>query len=139
MAIVPVFHGSVTEDGTLVLFEAERARRRAHLQSLAGKIVEVVIRKERLRRSNDQNAYIHAVPVFLLAEYFGYSLDEMKWVLMGECWGWRMDKVSGREIPLKPHTSDMTVEECSHFIDWVIPWAMVNHGVAIPLPNEVAA
>ena len=134
-----IFHGRVDEDGQLLLLDTERALRRVALRRLAGHAVEVLIRKERTQRSLDQNAYIHAVPVTILADHFGYTVPEMKLVLMGECFGWHLDPISGREIPIKPATSSMDVEECTRFIEWVIPWAMTNHGVAIPLPNEVAA
>ena len=75
----------------------------------------------------------------MLAEHFGYQLHEMKLVLMGECWGWRHDPVSGKEIPIKVHTSDMSIEECTHFIEWVIPWAATEHQFVIPYPSEVDA
>lgn len=138
MAAVPIFHGKVSEDGKLLLRDTEQALRRVYLSRLVGHEVEVVIRRERVQRSLDQNAYIHAVPVPILADHFGYTLPEMKLVLMGECWGWKADPISGREIPAKSSTAAMDVEECTRFIEWVIPWAMVNHGVDIPLPNEVA-
>src|SRR4029077_8476171 len=128
MPIVPIFHGAVSDGGMLSLEESERDLRLMHFQSLAGQRVEVVVRKGRAKRSQDQNAYIHAVPIPILADHFGESISDMKLILMGECWGWRFDPLAGREIPIKAHTSDMTVEECSYFIEWVIPWAMVNHG-----------
>ncbi len=138
MTPVPVWHAVVTPAGVLEMAPAERGLRRAYLKCLAGKPVDVVVRVHRKQRSKDQNAYIHAVPIPILAEHFGYTVPEMKLVLMGECWGWRMDKVSGKEIPINVHTSDMNTDECSQFIEWVIPWAMVNHEVAIPFPSEVS-
>ncbi len=140
MAQVPIFHGRVTEDGRLDLLDTERDRRRMYLRTLAGKHVEVVVRKVRVQRSVDQNAYLHVGPFPVLAEELGYdSIEELKLALMGECWGYHRDRVSGRDLPIKPHTSDMTVEECTHFIDWLIPWAQVNYNIRVPLPNEVAA
>ena len=137
MASFPVFHGRVSPEVKLELHESERLLRRTYLRALVGQDVEVIVRKQRVQRSLDQNAYLHAHPFPLLAEHFGYSVPEVKFVLMGECWGWK--KVNGKDIPVKPSTSDMTVEECTYFIDWLIPWAAVNHGVAIPLPNEASS
>lgn len=139
MAIVPVWRGRVSEDGKLQLLELERPQRQNYLRYLAGKPVEVVIRKRRAQRSLDQNAYLHGVPFPILADHFGNTIEEMKYALMGECWGWKLEKATGREVPVKAHTSRMTVEECSHFIEWLIPWAMINHGVQIPLPGEAEA
>ena len=99
--------------------------------------VQLTIRKRQSQRSLDQNAYLHKVPFPILAEHFGDTIPGIKLSLMGECWGWHHDKVTGRDVPIKPSTSEMTIEEASYFIDWVIPWAMTNHQVAIPLPNEV--
>lgn len=139
MALSPVFHGVIGSDGQLCLAETERALRRVYLRRLAGKAVDITIRVARSKRSHDQNSYIHGVPVTILADHFGYTIPEMKLVLMGEAFGWRLDPISGKEIPVKPHTSDMSVEDCTYFIDWVVPWSLTNHGVSIPLPNEVAA
>ena len=134
----PIFHARVSDDGELLQLEpSERQRRRDYLRFLAGKTVEIVIRRPHVQRSRDQNAYIHAVPIPILAAEFGYTIPEMKFVLMGACFGWKT--VAGHEMPIKAHTSEMTVEECTQFIEWIVPWAMVNHGITIPLPHEVAA
>ena len=39
-------------------------------------------------------------------------------------------------LPVKVHTSDMTVEEGTAFLDWLIPWALQEHGVEIQTPDE---
>jgi len=134
----PVFHGRVVE-GRLVLAAHERTLRRIHLQRLEGQAVDVEVRRHRSKRSRYQNNYIHAVVAKILSEHFGYTVSEIKLILLGECFGWQTDPISKREIPVKVHTADLTVEECGEFIDWVVPWAMVEHGVRIPLPREVAA
>lgn len=130
-----VVRARVEPDGRLPSWA--RADITTELQAHVGEEIEVVIRRPKRQRSVDQNAYIHAVPIPMLAEHFGYSIPEMKLVLMGECWGWQRNPLSGRDVPVKPSTATMTVEECQYFIDWVIPWAAVEHGVIIPLPNEV--
>lgn len=109
----------------------------AHLRTVEGQPVEVVIRKPRSKRSLDMNAYLHSDtgPFRLLAEHFGEDMTGIKYALMGECFGWVHSEVAGREIPTKAHTSDMTVEESKLFVDWVIPFG-ASHGVMIPLPDE---
>lgn len=138
MSLVPIFHGRVTESAQLELAADEREQRRAHLRTLIGRTVEIVIRKARSQRSLAQNAYLHSQVFPLLATEFCDSVEGVKFDLMGEKWGWTKTN-SGHHIPVKPHTSDMTVEECSEFIDWVVPWAMTMHGVRVPLPNESEA
>jgi hypothetical protein len=132
----PVFSGKVSDDGTLQLSEDEKFARRQHLLNLAGKDVDVVVRRKRSQRSLDMNAYLHAVPFPILADLFGDDIEGTKWSLMGECFGWKRCKVTGRDVPIKPHTSEMTVEESTYFVDWLIPWAQMNHGAVIPLPAE---
>jgi len=133
--LAPIFPARVLDGGLLVLDRPKDYGR--YLRKLRGQFVEVIVRKRRTQRSLDQNAYLHAVPIPILADHFGYTIPEMKLVLMGECWGWHREKITGRDLPLKPSTSEMSVEECSQFIEWVIPWAATNHQVLIPLPNEV--
>lgn len=135
MTVVPIFHATVTQDARLVLDERERDRRRVHLSSLAGRRVEVVVRKERTQRSLNQNAYWHAVPFALLAEYWGEDIETTKLLCLGECFGWK-DTREGHRVPIKPSTSALTTEEGSHFTEWMPPWAMTHFGVDIPLPKE---
>lgn len=131
-----VFPGRVTDAGTPVVEDEDRYQKT--LKALAGKRVEWVIRKPQDKRTLDMNAYLHAKtgPFRLLAEHFGDDIEGVKYDLMGECFGWVKGPVSGRLIPVKAHTSDMTREESAYFVDWVIPWAAKNHGVLIPLPKE---
>jgi hypothetical protein len=137
MTPVPIFHGRITDDGRLELLENERDRRRTHLQTLAGRPVEVIVRKVRTQRSLDMNAYWHAVPFALLAEYWGEDIETTKLLVLGECFGWR-EFPDGR-IPMKPSTAALTVDEGTHLTNWLPPWAMTKFGVNIPLPNEAAA
>ncbi len=139
MAHVPIFHGVVSEDGERLLFASEeRSARRGYLKSLAGERVEWTVRKERTQRSLDQNSYLHAVPVAILAEEWGEDVETTKLLILGECFGWR-DAKDGHRLPMKPSTSALTVEEFSKLIEWLPVWAMFNFRVHIPLPNEVEA
>lgn len=96
-----------------------------------------VFRIERFvrQRSLPQNAYLHAHPFPILAAHFGCSVTEVKRDLMGECWGWKTSPVTGQQVPIRDHTSEMNVEECNFFIDWLLPWALVEHGVELEPPN----
>lgn len=104
-----------------------------------GEQIDVVIMRHRRRRSLDQNAYLHAEPFPKLAKAWGESVTRTKLICMGAFWGWEPVNVGGNIkvlLPVKAHTSDMTVEECTTFIDWLLPWALEEHGVEIRLPNE---
>lgn len=132
---IPIFHGRIDPDGRFELAAHELGLRRAYFKSLAGQSVEITVRKERTQRTLDQNAYLHAVPFPLLAEYWGEDIETTKLLVLGECWGWR-ETSGGNRLPIKPSTSRLTVDESTHLIEWLPPWSMTNFGVAIPLPNE---
>ncbi len=138
MPAVPIFHGRVNEHAKLLLQDDEADSRAAHLRSLIDQHVEVVIRKRREQRSLDQNAYLHAVPFPILADYWGEDIETTKLLVLGECFGWKETR-DGHRLPMKPSTSQLTVEEASHLIEWIPPWAMTNFGTLIPLPNEAEA
>ena len=98
---------------------------------------DLVLKPHQAQRSLDQNAYLHAEPFPKLARHFGCSVEQVKHDLMGECFGWVESKIApGRLVPFMPHTSQMTVKQCTFFIDWLIPWALTEHGVSITLPGE---
>jgi hypothetical protein len=105
------------------------------IATFAGESIDIWIGKHRRKRSLDQNAYLHAEPFPKLAAAFGESVSRTKLICMGEFWGWEMSKATRVLLPVKAHTSDMTVEECTTFIDWLIPWALDEHGVAVELPE----
>lgn len=121
MSTTPVFPGRVLPGGLLVLDRPKDYAR--YVRSFHGRFVEIIVRKQRTKRSLDQNALIHVIASGL-ADHCGNSLGEMKLYLMGECWGWQT--VRGHEMPVKPHTSDMTVEEATQFIDWLFGWMVQN-------------
>lgn len=105
-----------------------------YIATFDGLEIDVIVRKHRKQRTLKQNAYWHAEPFLKLAKAFGCSVDHAKLVTMGTFWGW--EKVQGHDVPVKAHTSDMTVEEGTLFLDWLIPWAAEEHGVQILLPDE---
>lgn len=138
MALVPIFNGRVNDEGALVLFDTERTQRRAYLRTLAGKDVEIVVRKKRSQRSVDQNAYWWAVPVRLLAEHCGYSDDDMHYALLGECFGYKVGP-TGHQMPNVSSSSRLSTEEFTRLIEWVLVWGPTEMQVDIPSPERVAA
>lgn len=107
----------------------------AHLRTVAGQAVEIVVRKPRTKRSLDQNAFWWAVPVELLAEHCGYSRNQMHYALLGECFGYTPGPTGGA-VPVKASSSELSVDEFSHLIEWVLIWGPSELGVVIPSPGE---
>jgi len=89
------------------------------------------------RRSLDQNAFLHAVPLRILSEETGYTLEEMKEYLLGEAFGWKDSEVFGHSVqrPMK-RSSELTRKEFSWFLEWIESWAANTLGITVPRPNE---
>ena len=115
-----------------------RAQIAEYIRTFDGRVIDVAVREHRRQRSLDQNAYLHAEPFPKLAKAWGESIARTKLICMGEFWGWEPVTVGSVRVflPVKAHTSDMSVEDCTHFIDWLIPWAMTDHGVDIRVPED---
>jgi len=131
----PIFHGTVSDQGKLILERPMQFQQ--CLRGLAGKRVEVVVRKPKSQRSLDQSAFWWAVPVKIMAEYMGEDSTATHYALLGECFGYHHNAKLKKEVPNKGSSSALTVEEFSHLIEWAPRWAFDNFGVVIPLPNEV--
>jgi len=97
----------------------------------------VEIKEYRRKRSNDQNAYIHAVPLKLISDHTGYTMEEVKEWLCGEFMGWEeyqlVDKLMHR--PLKT-TSQMNTAEMTGFIEYMQWYGSSKLNLNIPSPNE---
>lgn len=118
--------------------EFDRASFKRALHALAPGRYTLRMKRGSTKRTLDQNAYWWAVPVKLLAEHCGYTDSQMHYALLGECFGYTAGP-TGQPVPVKPSSSDLTVEEFTHLIEWVLTWAPTEMGVVLPAPNEVAA
>ena len=83
-----------------------------YLEKLTRLKAKIEIRKIDKPRTINQNSYLHAL-FAIFGNEFGYTIDESKILIKREL-GWTYKK-SG-QVFLK-HTSDMTVDELSRFID----------------------
>lgn len=140
MAIVPVFHGTVGDDGKLILEALEKDRRRAYLQTLKGKPVDVVVKVHRNRRSDKQNAWLWGVAYPVIAEALGYDNDEhemLHYGLWDLCFGTKLDQRLGREVSNVPRSSLSDTETFSKYMEWLPRWgAQQTPAIYIPLPGE---
>ena len=136
MSHQPAFHlGAEKINGKLQL-DNERRYRNLVARLKDGRYV-ISVEAELQQRSLKVNAYLHAVPFPILAAHFGCSVPEVKRDLMGTCWGWKRSPVTGLEVPVREHTAELSQEDAIFFIDWLLPWALTDHGVDIPPPDPL--
>lgn len=125
--------GRIT-DGKLDLHD-----RRGFLDAMAGfpegAAVDVRVDERSRSRTLQQNRFWWSQPVRLCAEHCGYTAGQMHYALLGECFGY-VDGPTGHPVPVKPSSSDLTVEEFTHLIEWVLTWAPTELGVIVPAPGE---
>lgn len=136
VSAIPILHGRFSDDGKFEYAEDERDRRRLYFQSLAGKHVEIIVRKERTQRTERQHRYYFGVVVPLIAEHCGYEKDEMHDLLAMRFLRMEDDPITGS--PRRKHTPDTDTKEFSDYLDSCIRFG-AELGVVIPEPGAVAA
>lgn len=131
--MTPIFRGEIDAKGQ---FKADNpADFKAHRLRFAGKRVEITIRKERKNRSLAENRYLWAVPVQILADFWGYSPDEAYDIILAK---WSREPSDRPGMPDKIiHTSTMDTIQFEDLMERIRRGAAVEFGVYIPEPNEV--
>lgn len=130
----PVFLARVDDEGQLAFAPAVRGMLRLHLRKLAGKPVEVVVRRAVAKRTDRQSRYYFGVVVPLIADHCGYDKQEMHELLAMRFLRIEDDPVTG--APRRKHTPDTDTEEFSIYVDHCIAFA-AQLGVYIPPAHTV--
>ena len=125
----PIFKGKVTK-GKFQPFNPDKFK--THVASFEGKFVDVTIKGQTKKRSNNQNAYMWAVVYKLIADDTGYSTDDIHDLMRQKFW-FRMvgDEKCARS------TQKMKKSDMEEYLSNIRQWASVNINCYIPLPNEV--
>jgi len=105
-----------------------------HLSKLEGKRFEETIRKEKSKRSLDQNAYYHGVVVAILSDHCGYETEEMHEALKEKFLSAIPDEHGLRKIK---STAKLNTVEFEGYQDKIRRWAAQELNCYIPLPREV--
>jgi len=128
--IIPTFQGVVNK-GVLQV----EARFYPYLASLEGQKVEIVVRKRRSKRSDQQNRYYWGVVVQILADHCGYSPEEMHEALKEKFLG-TQDRDKHGLIKTKS-TAVLSKDEFVRYTNEVMRWAAENLTIYIPDPHLV--
>jgi len=102
-----------------------------HIKSLDGKFIQLVVRRYRTNRSNNQNKYYWGVVIKILGDELGYMPDEMHNALR-----WKFLRKGGKLETVKS-TSSLTTIEFEEYLELIRIWALRDLEINIPLPNEV--
>lgn len=128
-----VHQGQVDSEGKLTLVNPETFRR--VLRGFLNAPVDITIRRHRKSRSDRQNAYYWAVVVGMLAEFCGYTPEEMHEALK---WKFLRREADG-PLPTVRSTTELGTQEFEDYVEMVRMWAATDLGVVVPLPNEIEA
>ena len=126
--MIPIYHGKI-DSGKLLLDTPSKYT--SYLETLEGRRVEVVVRKERSQRSNHQNNYYWGVVLPVLGDYFGYESEEMhdalkmKFLRRGAC-----------DLETVKSTAKLNTAEFEEYLEKVRRWALSDYNIVVPLPNE---
>lgn len=121
---------AVIKNGKMVL--KERIRFIQHLSSLEEKAVDVIVRKHKKKRSNQQNKYYWAAVVGIPAKHYGYLPEEMhdafKMIFL-RC------HEEGKPETVKS-TSSLSTVEFSEYVEKCQQWC-AEQGLLIPDPEQL--
>lgn len=126
--MTPLFNA--TTDGKNLIYEAP-VRLQNYLFTLKGQKLEVLVRKLRSQRSNNQNSYYWGIVLESLHKHTGYSTDDLH-----EMMKYKFLKVRG-EMEYIKSTTKLTTTEMEKYLDNIRKWAEEKINCKINLPNEV--
>ena len=97
----------------------------------------VQVKQYQRKRSLEQNAFIHAVPLKIISEHTGMEVDDLKSYLLGKAFGFVEFEIFGerRKRPAK-RSSELTTGEFSYWMEFIEAWSAQELQLIIPRPNE---
>ena len=139
----PIFEGDII-DRKLKLFDhVKKAMALWYCTFKNGTHVDIIIRKHKTKRTNDQNAYYWGVVIPILADYFGYDNPEDVHTELKRKFNPIPSKINPNETIGGTTTKMSTVEFYSSdeksYIERIVRWAAMDHRVYIPPPKKAEA
>ncbi len=103
-----------------------------YIQSLKTGYYDFVVRKPKKNRTLRQNRYYWGVVVKVLADHFGYTIDEMH-----EALKWKFLQKKDAPLPTVKSTTELSTVEFTDYLESVWRWAATEYSVYIPDPDKV--
>ncbi|MDD5061962.1 MAG: hypothetical protein PHN44_06775 [Candidatus Marinimicrobia bacterium] len=104
-----------------------------YLAGLEGKRVEVIVRKEKSKRSLRENSYYWGVVIEILSNFTGYESEEMHEALKFKF----LRTHEGEALESVKSTTKLNTAEFEDYLERIRRWAAQEYNCFIPLPNEV--
>jgi len=131
---------SSVKDGVLA---TNRNKISEAIKSFDGKNIVITIEKSKKKRSNNQNAFYHAVVIPIMKDAFKdawgeyYSATEIHEALKAKyCFKEQINEATGEIIQIPISTTNFNTIEWEEYIDKIRAFAMEWFNVIIPMPNE---
>lgn len=128
----PIFHGHI-DKGRLILDHPDRYL--VHMTKFEGRRVELILRKKRSKRSDQQNKHYWGVIVEILADYCGYDPEEMHEALKIKFLSNHQE--DGRGLMRVGSTARLTTDEFIAYTNRIVRWAAEDLHIYIPDPGQV--
>jgi len=135
---IPIFQANIVAGKIKMLDHVKQAIIRWCMTFKTGAHVEIIIRKHRSKRTNDQNAYYFGVVVKILADHFGYEPEECHEELK-----LLFNPIQSKIDPSRTiggSTTKMSTVEFFHdedsYVERIARWAATEHQVFIPPPEK---
>ena len=125
------FPGEVKQ-GNLVL--DNRSRFQNFVKSFEGKKIEIILRKRKKQRSDQQNRYYWGVVIDILGKTFGYEPEEMHNALRFKFL--QIDSAIQPGLISAQSTTKLSTVEFMDYIAKIQRWAAQEFQIYLPDPNE---
>jgi hypothetical protein len=126
----PIFLGKI-DKGNIIL--RERDKFYLYLRSMDNQEVEVIVRRPRRSRTDQQNRWYWACVVGIPAEHFGYTVDEMhesfKYLFL------RRPEEPGKPVTMRS-TTDLSTKGFTEYVEKCRQWC-AEQNIVIPDPDQV--
>ena len=136
---IPVFEADIVDGKLKMLDHVKQAISRWCRTFKTGAHVEIIIRKYREKRTDEQNRYYFGVVVPILADHFGYEKDEMHEELK-VLFNPIQSKIDPSRQIGESTTKLSTVEFFSDqdsYVERICRWAATEHGIFVPPPEKI--
>ncbi len=138
---IPIFQADIVEGKLKMLPHIKQAIARWCRTFKTGSHIEIIIRKHREKRTDEQNRYYWGVCVAILADHFGYEPEELH-EEMKLMFNPIQSKIDPSRTIGGSTTKMSTIEFFSDqdsYVERICRWAAESHGVFIPPPETVDA